>query len=74
MALTLYGRANRLTRQHFLDAGERLGVRPRATARMIDSIVDAAPPWCDRCADIGFDTGRRERLSAMLRARLDSLR
>lgn len=74
MALNLYGRANRLTQQHFLDAGERLGVRPRATARMIAALVEAAAPWCDRCADIGFDSRGTERLVKLLRARIDSLK
>ncbi len=73
MALNLYGRANRLTRAHFVDAGEQLGVRARATARMVDSIVDAASPWPDRCGEIGFDDGETERLAAMLRARMTSL-
>ncbi|BBZ14763.1 type II toxin-antitoxin system HipA family toxin [Mycobacterium branderi] len=73
MALSLYGRANRLTRAHFVDAGERLGVRPRATSRMIDSIVDAAQDWPDRCGDIGFDDRQTELLKEMLRKRISSL-
>jgi serine/threonine-protein kinase HipA len=73
MALNLYGRANRLTREHFVDAGERLGVRARATARMIDSLVDAALPWPDRCGEIGFEDGQTERLTTMLRTRMTSL-
>lgn len=73
MALTLYGRANRLTRRHFLDAGERLGLRPRATTRMIDSIVDAAQDWPDRCGDIGFDDRQTGLLADMLHTRIGSL-
>lgn len=73
MALTLYGRANRLTRAHFVDAGERLGLRPRATSRMIDSIVDAAQDWPDRCGDIGFDDRETGLLGQMLRKRIGSL-
>jgi serine/threonine-protein kinase HipA len=42
MALNLYGRANRLKRADFVDAGERLGLRPRAIVRMIDPLVEAA--------------------------------
>lgn len=74
MALNLYGRANRLDRQHFVDSGERLGVRARAIARMIDSIVDAAQPWSGRCGEIGFDTRQTERLTRLLGERSESLR
>jgi serine/threonine-protein kinase HipA len=73
MALNLYGRANRLTRAHFVDAGERLGLRPRATSRMIDSIVDGAQDWPSRCGDIGFDDRQTELLAQMLRKRIGSL-
>ncbi|ETW24748.1 type II toxin-antitoxin system HipA family toxin [Mycobacterium gastri] len=73
MALSLFGRANRLTRACFVDAGERLGLRPRATSRMIDSIVDAAQEWPVRCGDIGFDDRQTELLAHMLRTRIGSL-
>lgn len=74
MALTLYGRANRLTRAHFIDAGEHLGLRQRATARMIDSLIDAARDWPDRCGDVGFDDRQTELLAQMLRTRIESLK
>lgn len=74
MALNLFGRANRLTRANFVDAGERLGLRPRAIARMIDAIVDAARDWPAKCGEIGFDERRTELLAQMLRSRIDSLR
>ena len=74
MALNLYGRANRLQRADFLDAGERLGLRPRATARMIDAIVEAAEDWPDKCGEIGFDDHQTTLLEKMLRTRIDSLR
>lgn len=73
MALTLYGRANRLTRQHFIDSGERLGVRPRATAAMIDTVIDGAQPWPERCGEIGFDDRQSELLAQLLRTRIKSL-
>ena len=74
MALNLYGRANRLTRANFVDAGERLGLRPRATTRMIDAIVDAAQDWPDTCGKIGFDERQTKRLAQLLRSRIESLR
>jgi serine/threonine-protein kinase HipA len=73
MALNLYGRTNRLTRADFVGAGERLGVRPRATTRMIDAIVDAAQDWPDKCGEIGFDDRQTKLLAQMLRKRIDSL-
>jgi serine/threonine-protein kinase HipA len=74
MALNLYGRANRLKRADFVDAGERLGLRPRAIARMIDAIVEAAEDWPDKCGEIGFDDRQTRLLAQMLRTRIDSLR
>lgn len=74
MALNLYGRANRLTREDFVDAGERLGLRTRAITRMIDAIVVAAQDWPDKCGEIGFDDRRTTLLAQMLRGRIESLR
>lgn len=74
MALNLYGRANRLTRADFMGAGERLGLRPRATTRMIDAVVDAAQDWPDKCGEIGFDERQTKLLAQMLVKRMDSLR
>jgi serine/threonine-protein kinase HipA len=74
MALNLYGRADRLTRTNFIEAGERLGIRERAIKNMIDSIIDVAIAWPDRCSEIGFDDRQTERLARMLQTRLESLR
>lgn len=73
MALNLFGRANRLSRANFVDAGERLGIRARATTRMIDELVDAARDWPDKCVQIGFDDRQTALLTDMLRTRLSSL-
>lgn len=74
MALNLYGRANRLQRADFLDAGERLGLRPRAIVTMIDAVVEAAGDWPDKCGEIGFDDHHTTLLEKMLRTRIESLR
>lgn len=74
MALNLYGRANRLTRADFVEAGERLGLRVRAITRMIDAIVGAAQDWPDKCGAIGFDDRQTKLLAQMLRTRIGSLR
>lgn len=74
MALTLYGRANRLNRSHFVEAANRLGLRERATCRMIDDVLDAAEPWHDRCEEIGFTTRQTDLLANMLRSRIATLK
>lgn len=74
MALNLFGRANRLTRANFVDAGERLGLRPRATVAMIDALVDGASPWPEQCERIGFDDRKTRLLEQMLRNRIHSLK
>ncbi|ORV21330.1 protein kinase [Mycolicibacterium conceptionense] len=74
MALNLFGHANRLSRANFVDAGERLGIRARATTRMIDELIDAANDWPDRCGRIGFGDRETELLADMLRTRLGSLK
>jgi len=74
MALNLFGRANRLDRSHFLDAAARLGLRERATAKMIDTLIDGAEPWPKRCGDIGFDDWQTTLLADMLSARINTLR
>ena len=73
MALNLYGHANRLTRATFIDAAERPGLRERATARMIDEIIDAARGWAARREEIGFDDRQTELLAEMLCTRIKSL-
>ena len=74
MALTLYGRANRLSRIHFLESAARLNVRERAASRMIDDIVEAAQEWPDRCAEIGFSARQTDLLADMLRSRIATLK
>lgn len=74
MALTLYGRANRLNRAHLVESAERLGLpRPAATAAL-DRICDSASPHIDRLGEIGFDTTATERLADLMRERLAELR
>lgn len=74
MALNLFGRDDRLTRANFVGAGERLGLRPRATVAMIDALVDRASPWPEQCHRIGFDDKKTRLLQQMLRKRIDSLK
>lgn len=74
MALTLYGRANRFNRAHFMEAASRLGLRDRATTRMIDAIVERAQEWPDHCAEMGFPQRQTKQLSDMLKARIATLK
>lgn len=74
MALNLYGRADKLSRTDFIEAGERLGLRQRAIANLIDAVVDAAQAWPERCDQIGFDDRQTGLLAKMLRTRMDSLK
>lgn len=73
MALTLYGRADKLNRAHFIEAGDRLGLRERAVSRMLDALIDAARRWPDRCGDIGFTSRQTELLTDMLETRIATL-
>jgi serine/threonine-protein kinase HipA len=73
MALTLYGRADKFNRAHFMEAGDRLGLRERAVSRMLDALVDSALRWPDRCADIGFTSRQTELLTDMLDTRIATL-
>lgn len=74
MALDLYGRANRLSRGHLLEAATRLGLPRAAAASALDRICEAAPAWVARVSTIGFDDRTTERLTAMMNARLTELR
>ena len=69
MALPLYGRVNRLTRAHLLDAGDRLGVPERALGGALDRVVGAAEAWVDRVGEIGLPERQTERLAELLRSR-----
>ncbi len=74
MALTLFGRASMLSRASFIDSGQRLGIRKRAVVAMIDTLVDGASGWPERCEWIGFDERQTTSLSRMLRARIKRLK
>jgi serine/threonine-protein kinase HipA len=71
--LNLYGRANRLTGSHLLDAGRRLGLPQRAVAIELDLLCGTAPEWIDRISDIGFDPRTTDLLSQLLARRLREL-
>jgi serine/threonine-protein kinase HipA len=74
MALNLYGRADRLTRDHLLDAGFRLGLPRRAVAGELDLLCTIAPQWITRLPEIGFESRTTELLSQLMTHRLRELR
>ena len=74
MALNLYGRANKLNRKHFVEAGERLGLRTRAVTNMLDELAEAAGSWQDKAGQIGFDDRQTELIAKMLSTRIESLK
>lgn len=69
MALSLFGRANRLTRRWWLDAAGRLGIPERALGPRLDQLAAVADTWAERVADIGFDDRTADRLSALIHTR-----
>ncbi|MFD4179833.1 type II toxin-antitoxin system HipA family toxin [Rhodococcus sp. NPDC058514] len=73
MAMHLYGRNNRLSRRHFVEAGARLGLRERALTRMLDTLVAGARDWPDRCGEIGFADRETALLTNLLRERIETL-
>ncbi|WP_067852163.1 type II toxin-antitoxin system HipA family toxin [Nocardia shimofusensis] len=74
MALSLFGRNNKLHRRWWLEAAERLGVPARACDRSLNRIIEAAEPWIDRVIEIGFEEEWSKRLAALIAERRDHLR
>jgi len=73
MALDLYGRANKLTRAHFVDAGRRLGVPQRAMLRMLGEVCSGVSTGVNSVEQIGFEERVTRRLRELLMARLTEL-
>jgi serine/threonine-protein kinase HipA len=74
MALNLYGRANRLNRQHLVEAGDRLQLRERAVTSMLDRICDRAAPRLSGLGEIGFSDAATQRLADLIKNRMAQLR
>lgn len=74
MALTLNGKTREdIGRADFLTLGTGLGLPPRATARVLDEIVDAAPRWLSRLDELPFDARRVHKLRRAIASRRDRL-
>ncbi|MFH5212256.1 type II toxin-antitoxin system HipA family toxin [Antrihabitans sp. NCIMB 15449] len=74
MALDFYGRANKLTRQHFVESARRLGLPERALTRMLDQVCSGVLAGAEKVDDIGFVDKDTSRLRELLMHRVDELR
>ncbi|NIL74975.1 MULTISPECIES: hypothetical protein [unclassified Rhodococcus (in: high G+C Gram-positive bacteria)] len=73
MALNLYGRANRWTRDHVVASAHTLGVPERATARMLDEVVDGVRSSMATLDSVGFDDRSTRRLGDFVASRCREL-
>ncbi|RRQ25756.1 type II toxin-antitoxin system HipA family toxin [Rhodococcus sp. Eu-32] len=73
MALNLYGRASRWTRDHVVESAHTLGVPERATARMLDEVVDGVRSSMATLDSIGFDDRSTRRLGDFVASRCREL-
>lgn len=73
MALKFEGRDDNFRRSHFLEFGERFGVKQAATQRMLDELCDSAEPWIKRLEEIGFDERKTARLREVMLKRREDL-
>lgn len=59
LALTIGGKDREdIGRRDFLTCGEQCGVPPKATARVLDELLDRMPLWLDRLDELPFDSRR----------------
>jgi serine/threonine-protein kinase HipA len=74
MALDFDGRANRLSRRHFVESAGRLGIPERALTRMLDQVCSGIVAGAEKVEDIGFADDDTSRLRELLLHRVDELR
>ncbi|WP_164010665.1 HipA domain-containing protein [Pyxidicoccus trucidator] len=74
MALQFEGRNDNLKRAHFIDFGERYGVKEGAIVKLLDKLCDVAESWMERLEEAGFDERETRRLRETMRKRLGELR
>ncbi len=62
-ALTLAGKNREdIGRADFVELGQACGVPEKATARVLDKLLKAAPEWMGRLEDLPFDAQKRNKL------------
>lgn len=74
MALRLGGKDRQdIGRQDFLALGSHLGLPDKATARVLDELLDAAPAWVGRLDELPFDQRRIHKLRRAVESRVQRL-
>ncbi len=74
MALTLNSKDREdIGRADFVALGERCGVPAKATARVLNELVAAAPTWLERLSELPFDQRRVHKLEKACRYRIGRL-
>ena len=73
MALAIGGRDRRLNRAHFVELGESVQVRSRATEAMLARLVKRCGPWLARLDEAGLDPKRGAHLRSTMARRLEQL-
>ncbi len=69
-ALPIEGRDKKLKRKHFLNFGERIGIRPAATNRMLDSLLKGIDPHIAQLNTIGLATRKTTHLEKTITQRM----
>jgi serine/threonine-protein kinase HipA len=74
MALPLQGKLDEsIGRADFVALGEQVGVRPRATERMLDDLVDRVDTWVGEIDALPFDAHARSKLRRAVEYRRNRL-
>ena len=75
MALPIQGRSREdIGRKDFIACGEHCGVPRKATERVLDELLQAAPAWLDRLDELPFDARARVKLRRSCEYRAERLR
>lgn len=70
MALPVGGKLREdIGRADFLELGRAVGVRERATGRVIDELLDSLPRWLGRLGELPFDGQRTKKLRKAIQYR-----
>ena len=73
LALPIEGRDKKLKRKHFQAFGERIGIRPAATNRMLDALLKGLTPHIARLNTIGLATRKTTHLEKTITQRMRDL-
>ncbi|MEY4509146.1 MAG: hypothetical protein RLZZ450_1268 [Pseudomonadota bacterium] len=74
LALSLEGRDDKLKASHFVVFGERVGVRQKATERMLDTLCDGVTRALTRLSEIGLAATKQAHLERVITQRCTALR